>query len=271
MSKARERCERAVLFSTLTSLYIIPLYCYGWSMQSMLAKFARIVLPVTSVLSLTYAILCLCFRGFVNTNTNANDQILSSSTIRGCSICMRFKPSRAHHCKRCKACIKKMDHHCHWLGRCINYDNLGHFARFMLFTFISSSIIILLNVYYIASLVFFSKQLVPIAKATVALASTLVAILVASVTGVHTFSQFRMIANNITYVELLQKENYGVRKDRYDSIYNVGLLENLTDVFGSPAYLFLGMPNGDGINFKRRIVPEPDFVESEDSDLFESV
>ncbi|KAI4291261.1 hypothetical protein PAPHI01_0535 [Pancytospora philotis] len=267
MSKAVERCERTLLFSTLTFLYTAPMLSYIKDIPLAYVKYAVPFLMLTSCLSVLYAGLCLCFRGFVN--SAADQKILSCSSARGCSICMRFKPERAHHCKRCKACIKKMDHHCHWLGRCINYDNLGHFVRFLLFTFLSNVMIIAINLYYILDIVLTPRR-VTIPRAVVAVVSTLIAMLVSVVTGVHCYAQFRMISNNITYVELLQKANFDIRKDKYSSVYDAGLLNNLVDVLGSPAHLFLGMPSGDGMNFVKKDQPGHEELD-EDSDLFESI
>jgi len=31
-----------------------------------------------------------------------------------CTRCETFRPPRAHHCRICKRCVKRMDHHCPW-------------------------------------------------------------------------------------------------------------------------------------------------------------
>ena len=41
----------------------------------------------------------------------------AAQSNRWCRRCEAFKPPRAHHCKTCKRCIMKMDHHCVWTGR----------------------------------------------------------------------------------------------------------------------------------------------------------
>lgn len=33
-----------------------------------------------------------------------------------CSRCETFRPPRAHHCRICKRCIRRMDHHCPWIN-----------------------------------------------------------------------------------------------------------------------------------------------------------
>ena len=164
-----------------------------------------------------------------------------------------------------------MDHHCHWLGRCINYDNLGHFARFLLFTCISNAMLLGINTYYILDAVLRTKHPVEPLSAAVAVVSTLLAILLTVVTGLHCFSQLRMIANNATYIEVVQRGGFRCTKDVYRSVYDMGLYHNLVDVFGPPYFLFLGMPTGDGVNFRRRVEPEITYDEEIDSDLFEQI
>lgn len=38
-----------------------------------------------------------------------------------CTRCETFRPPRAHHCRICKRCIKKLDHHCPWYVKSLKY------------------------------------------------------------------------------------------------------------------------------------------------------
>lgn len=41
------------------------------------------------------------------------------------------KPERAHHCRTCKTCVLKYDHHCPWINQCVGLGNERYFILFM--------------------------------------------------------------------------------------------------------------------------------------------
>ncbi|KAK4629006.1 Palmitoyltransferase pfa4 [Fulvia fulva] len=78
----------------------------------------------------------------------------TAQSNRWCRKCEAFKPPRAHHCKTCKRCVAKMDHHCVWTGRqrglfickrqvtslsanCVSHVTIPHFIRFLCYTVVS--------------------------------------------------------------------------------------------------------------------------------------
>ncbi|ROT63490.1 hypothetical protein C7M84_018613, partial [Penaeus vannamei] len=36
-----------------------------------------------------------------------------------CARCEMYRPPRAHHCRICQRCIRRMDHHCPWINNCV--------------------------------------------------------------------------------------------------------------------------------------------------------
>ena len=273
MSRTTERLERLLLFSTLLFLYTVPLFSYILPVQ---CRGTRIFVPffiASSLLSIAYAVLCLCYRGFVDL-VSENINPLTEYSTSNCTICMQFKPERAHHCSRCRRCIKKMDHHCHWLGRCINYHNLGHFTRFLFFTFVSTAMLLAYNLVFFINAVFRNTEQISKGVAALVVVTFFVAGLISLVTVSHFLTQMFMILNNITFIETMKKHSFGgARKSPLDSIYNVGWYNNLVDVFGSPLLLFLWMPSGDGLNYSKRIEPESAFINSTyyDDDMYDNV
>ncbi|CAL9103807.1 unnamed protein product [Musa acuminata var. zebrina] len=53
--------------------------------------------------------------------------------LRYCQKCSHYKPPRAHHCRICKRCVLRMDHHCVWINNCVGHENYKIFFVFVLF------------------------------------------------------------------------------------------------------------------------------------------
>ncbi|EEC79346.1 hypothetical protein OsI_20210 [Oryza sativa Indica Group] len=53
--------------------------------------------------------------------------------LRYCQKCGHYKPPRAHHCRACKRCVLKMDHHCIWINNCVGHENYKIFFIFVLY------------------------------------------------------------------------------------------------------------------------------------------
>lgn len=55
-----------------------------------------------------------------------------------CTRCETYRPPRAHHCRICKRCIRRMDHHCPWINNCVGERNQKYFLQFLLYVGILS-------------------------------------------------------------------------------------------------------------------------------------
>merc|ERR1719160_794936 len=50
-----------------------------------------------------------------------------SGDRRHCKWCAKYKPDRCHHCRVCRTCILRMDHHCPWIYNCVGFRNHKYF------------------------------------------------------------------------------------------------------------------------------------------------
>ncbi|WPG99416.1 Hypothetical protein R9X50_00223000 [Acrodontium crateriforme] len=57
----------------------------------------------------------------------------SFDEIHFCTQCMIRKPLRSKHCRNCKRCVARQDHHCPWVDNCVGINNHKHFVLYVLF------------------------------------------------------------------------------------------------------------------------------------------
>lgn len=49
-----------------------------------------------------------------------------------CEFCDKIKFERTSHCRICKICVLRRDHHCVWIGNCVGYGNNQYFLNFLI-------------------------------------------------------------------------------------------------------------------------------------------
>ncbi|EFA79581.1 Ankyrin repeat-containing protein [Heterostelium album PN500] len=67
-----------------------------------------------------------------------------------CSSCLINKPIRSRHCRTCKRCVARFDHHCGWINNCVGANNNLAFIMLLALFTISYSLSMVLNFKYLA-------------------------------------------------------------------------------------------------------------------------
>jgi DHHC palmitoyltransferase len=70
---------------------------------------------------------------FAGDATTDDEPQQSPCEWRFCGPCDAPKPPRVSHCRACKSCILRYDHHCIWLSCCIGLNNHKVFLPFLLY------------------------------------------------------------------------------------------------------------------------------------------
>jgi hypothetical protein len=183
-----------------------------------------------------------------------------SGDRRHCKWCGKYKPDRCHHCRVCKCCILKMDHHCPWLYNCVGFFNNKFFFHFIFYCVIT--------LWYIAACMAPTIQgIVQVEMRFLHMflllfGETLSCSLGLLVTTFFTFHVWLMM-KAMTTIEFCEKsmpkksaegsrDCWTVGKSTEATVYDLGLWGNIKAVLGNNLLLMLvpvSPPPGDGLNF----------------------
>jgi len=144
---------------------------------------------------------------------------------RTCKICdNRWKPVRAHHCKLCKRCIFRMDHHCIWINNCVGMLNQKYFMLFLLYVALHAIFTLLLlgsgaTLYFQQSITERDMDYMALGSG---IFSSAIAVFFVFFCSDFLFEQLESIKTNTTLVETYQRVQ-GAEKT---------FAENMEEVFG---------------------------------------
>ncbi|KAJ7218253.1 zf-DHHC-domain-containing protein [Mycena haematopus] len=68
----------------------------------------------------------------------SSEIVITRAAVTKCRKCGQQKPERTHHCRICKRCVLKYDHHCPVrVNQCVGLHNERHFVMFMAYLVIA--------------------------------------------------------------------------------------------------------------------------------------
>jgi len=170
---------------------------------------------------------------------------------RFCKWCNGYKPDRCHHCRVCKSCILRMDHHCPWIANCVGFRNHKYFFLLVFYALLTCGFIIWTMS---ASLyaVLFVEETLPMHRFLLVFGMTLTCIMTVLLFFFFVF-HVRLMFVATTTIEFCEKrQKYTAKNAAAMPNYDLGICQNLKAVLGpQPLLWFLPVspPQGDGLTF----------------------
>mmetsp|Transcript_113392 Transcript_113392/g.315692 ORF Transcript_113392/g.315692 Transcript_113392/m.315692 type:complete len:363 (+) Transcript_113392:90-1178(+) len=170
-----------------------------------------------------------------------------SGDRRHCKWCAKYKPDRCHHCRVCRICILKMDHHCPWIYNCVGFRNHKYFFLFVFYAAIDCQIITWTMLDSVRNCVDSSTPFMTMFL--LLFGETLAAFIGMLVTAFWAFHVWLML-KSMTTIEFCEKS---MKNAGYESsVYDRGCLNNIKAVLGDNPLLWLlplSPPSGRGLDF----------------------
>jgi hypothetical protein len=170
-----------------------------------------------------------------------------SGERRNCKWCAKYKPDRAHHCRVCRTCILKMDHHCPWVYNCIGFYNQKSFFLLLAYSAIACHFVVWTMYGTVKAA---SAPEVPFFAMFFLLFGETLAVLMGSITSLFFFFHVWLMLKAITTIEFCEKSMK--RSDFIQSVYDLGSYGNAKAVLGENPWLWpfpVGLPSGDGLTY----------------------
>jgi len=169
-----------------------------------------------------------------------------SGQRRYCKWCEKYKPDRCHHCRVCRQCILKMDHHCPWLGNCVGF---GNHKYFLLVIFYSAILSLWVSSSMFAETVESTKYKTPYWRMIMLLSAETLSIFLSLVLLIFCNFHIWLFLNGLTTIEFCEKS---LRKT-FNSQYSHGFIQDLYNNLGPTCWLWLlpvSPPQGEGLYFE---------------------
>jgi hypothetical protein len=176
-----------------------------------------------------------------------------SGDRRHCKWCDKYKPDRCHHCRVCRTCILRMDHHCPWIYNCVGFGNHKFFFLLLLYSAIACHLIIWTMYESLKAAI--APQTPFLTMFFLLFGETLGTFMAFLVTMFFLFHVWLML-KSMTTIEFCEKS---LKRTGYDAnIYDRGIYGNIRAVLGENPLLWLlpcSLPAGDGLVYVTEEAP----------------
>eukprot|EP00439_Symbiodinium_sp_Y106_P060290 s857_g8.t2 len=182
----------------------------------------------------------------VDTALHIRQEQKRSGERRKCKWCLKYKPDRTHHCRVCRMCILKMDHHCPWIYNCVGFRNYKYFFLLLVYTNIDCVLVVSTMLPSVRAgtqpTTPFMTMFLLIFGETLA---GFLCVLVTMFLGFHIY----LMLQAMTTIEFCEKSTRGGFRA---SIYDRGFVGNICAVLGDNPLLWMlpmAPPKGRGLTF----------------------
>jgi hypothetical protein len=174
-------------------------------------------------------------------------ELKRSGDRRTCKWCSKYKPDRAHHCRVCRMCILKMDHHCPWIYNCVGWRNIKYFYLLLLYSVLSLQWIIWTMMSTMLEAV--NNEATAFTPLFMLLLGESLAILIGSIATLFFCFHTYLMCKGMMTIEFCEKSR---DPRRNTSVYSRGTLGNVKVVLGDNVLLWFvpwSPASGDGLHF----------------------
>ena len=192
------------------------------------------------------------FYFYLSAGTNPGRTVTQiDGSFENCDFCAAPKPERSHHCKRCRCCVLKMDHHCTWLNNCIGFYNICHFSRLLVYACLLSIWTLIQTLHSIADTSADHSLLIVLMHCI----NLVILVPFTSLICMMAWNQFLSVCTNMTTIERMTYDSNYAFEDLIFNPYDLGIKHNLNESLGHwlVGWILPLGPRGYGSFFSKKL------------------